>query len=183
MVRPPGAERRFQAARWNAQAGASPAQEGAHETTARFQTEHSPIELNLLGAGQTAGPERNERANGYGGDNDAEKTATNAQHAALRRGTRRARRPRPAPSATRMANSRSREMARVSRRLAIFTQAMQSSNPTADSRQPDGTRPTSPTRSSLKRCTRIAIPAVRFRILFRPNDSRPPQFRTGPRQA
>ena len=53
----------------------------------------------------------------------------------------------PAPSARRMANSRRRAVARASIRLATFTQAMSSTNPTAASSTTSGVR-TSPRKSS-----------------------------------
>ena len=77
----------------------------------------------------------------------------------------RTRRPRPAPSATRMASSRSRETARASMRLAMFTQAISSTRLTAPS-----SSHSVPRTSSTRRPERVGdedAALVGFRVLLR----------------
>ena len=65
--------------------------------------------------------------------------------------------PRPAPSAARTANSRLRPIERARRRLATFTHAIKSTNPTAASNT-SSSRRTSPTSCSLSGMSVAPIP-------------------------
>ena len=92
----------------------------------------------------------------------------------------RTRRPRLAPSATRMAISRSRETARASNRLATFTHAISNAKLTApiNSHSVDLTSPTFGRSGSATKLRPASIPDI-----VRPTDGRSAPAPSAPRQA
>jgi hypothetical protein len=77
------AEGAFEISYGNAEGGSESEEKSAGEGNTDGEEKHASVEMNFFGTRETAGPERDERADAGGGNGESESTATNAEDGAF----------------------------------------------------------------------------------------------------